>query len=102
MEQRRREELGEEWKAIRRGWCFGEDAFRDELAKRPKGDPVKVAVAAHLRRETTMTLKWISERLRIGACTHSNKRLYEERKANTQYEYLLQRSALNFQTGSLR
>jgi hypothetical protein len=55
----------------------------EELARRPKGDPVKVAVAKRLRRETTMTLKWISQHLRMGAWTHLNKRLYEERKANT-------------------
>jgi len=124
MEQRRREELGRQWKAIRRGWCFGEEAFRQELlaqmdgqmgehhygmerwesaeekaarivreelakagwaeedlASRAKGDPMKVAVAARLRQETTVTLKWISERLHMGAWTHLNKRLYQQRKA---------------------
>ncbi len=123
MEQRRQQETAEEWRAIRRGWCLGEEAFRqellaqmdgqmgehhygierresaeekaacivrEELAKagwteaelgtRPKGDAVKVAVATRLRRETTVTLKWISERLGMGAWTHLNKRLYEQRK----------------------
>jgi REP element-mobilizing transposase RayT len=126
MEQRRSEKLGAEWKAIRRGWCLGEDAFRQELLARldgqmgehhygmerresaedkavrivreelaragwteedlglrAKGDPVKVAVAIRLRAETTMTLKWISQRLRMGAWTHLNKRLYEQRLAKT-------------------
>lgn len=124
MEQRRGEALGSEWKAIRHGWCFGEEAFRrelpaqrsgqmgehhygtergesaaekavrivreelakagraeEDLASRAKGDPVKVAVAARLRQETTVTLKWISQRLHMGAWTHLNKRLYEQRKA---------------------
>lgn len=53
----------------------------DELGRRPKGDPVKVAAAARLRQETTVTLKWISARLQMGAWTHLNKRLYEQRKS---------------------
>ncbi len=124
MEERRRQEADEQWKDIRRGWCLGEETFRqelleqmdgqlgehhygrermesaeekavrivaEELAKvgwteeqlrqRPKGDPVKMAAAVRLRRETTMTLKWISQRLAMGTWTHLNKRLYEERKA---------------------
>jgi putative transposase len=123
MEQRRREDLGEEWRSIRRGWCLGEEAFREELlaqisgrmgehhygmerkesaeeraegivmeelrkaglgreelSKRAKGDPVKLAIALRLRRETTMTLKWITERLQMGAWTHLNKRLYQQRQ----------------------
>ncbi len=129
IEQRRREEMGAEWKAIRRGWCLGDESFRQELlaqmsgqmgehhyglerresaeekatrivraelakagwteqelGTRSKGDPVKVAVAARLRQETTVTLKWISKRLQIGAWTHLNKRLYEQRKSNERPE----------------
>jgi hypothetical protein len=41
-----------------------------ELGQRAKGDPVKIAVAVRLRGETTMTLKWISGRLQMGAWTH--------------------------------
>ena len=59
----------------RAGWTV------EDLALRPKGDPIKVATAVRLRRETTMTLKWISQRLDMGAWTHLNKRLYEQRKA---------------------
>jgi len=40
-------------------------------------------VAIRLRAETTMTLKWISQRLQMGAWTHLNKRLYEQRLAKT-------------------
>ena len=47
---------------------------------RARKDPVKIGVAAQLRRETTMTLKWIAERLQTGAWTHLNKQLYEHRK----------------------
>ena len=30
-EERRREDLDKEWKSIRRGWCLGDRAFREEL-----------------------------------------------------------------------
>src|SRR5437667_8567957 len=46
-----------------------------DLRRRRKSDPVKIGLAAQLRRETTMTLKWIAERLQMGAWTHLNKRL---------------------------
>ena len=124
MEERRRQESGGDWQAVREGWCLGEETFRQELLAqmggqmgehhygaeraesvedkagrivaeelkragwteaelplRPKGDPVKLAVAARLRQETTVTLKWITQRLAMGAWTHLNRRLYEQRRA---------------------
>lgn len=100
-EERRREDLGAEFKPVERGWCLGSEEFRQELlesalgqmgashtgaerreaqeakAKRMireelkrmgwdtrtlrqvgKGDKRKVRLAARLRRETTMSLKW--------------------------------------------
>lgn len=123
-EERRAQETEGDWKAVRRGWCLGDEAFRRELLAqmdgqmgehhygaerqesaaekaerlvraglkqarwteedlelRRKSDRVKIKLAAHLRQETTMTLKWIAERLQMGAWTHLNKRLYEHRKA---------------------
>ena len=114
MEQRRgQEEERGQWKAVRRGWCLGDQRFReellaqmsgqagehhggeekqesaehhaaqmvveelsrrkwgeDELKRRRKGDPEKVKIAVRLRRETTMTLKWIAERLCMGTWTN--------------------------------
>jgi hypothetical protein len=35
-----------------------------------KSDPQKVRIAARLRRETTMTLEWVANRLCKGAPTH--------------------------------
>ena len=110
MEDRRRQDSRTDWKAVRRGWCLGGDAFRQELlaqmggqwgenhygeeraesaeakatrivreelararwteadlGERPKGDGVKMVMATRLRQETTVTLKWISERLAMGA-----------------------------------
>ena len=37
MEQRRRGDEPAEWKALRRGWCFGEEQFRAELLEQMRG-----------------------------------------------------------------
>ena len=52
-----------------------------DLARRAKGDPGKVALAARLRVETVMTVKWIAARLRMGASGYVNHLLYQRRKA---------------------
>jgi REP element-mobilizing transposase RayT len=123
LEERRGAEEGEEFKPIRRGWCLGEEKFREEfltqmsermgaehygeeraetaeaqaeliiaedikrgrwqeadLKTRPKGDSVKVALAARLRAETTMTVGWIAERLAMGTRGYLNHLLYRRRK----------------------
>jgi REP element-mobilizing transposase RayT len=41
-----------------------------DLRGRRKSDPDKIRIAARLRRETTMTLEWIANRLCMGAPTH--------------------------------
>ena len=51
-----------------------------DLKTRPKGDPVKVDLAARLRAETTMTLGGIAERLTMGACGYLNHLVYRQRK----------------------
>jgi len=122
MERRRRAEEGQEFKAVRRGWCLGDRAFRKELlgqmqerrganhygeerfesdearalgivdeelkrrgwkAERlqgmRKGDKNKVRMAVRLRRETTMTLKWIAEHLAMGSWTNVSNLLAAER-----------------------
>lgn len=58
----------------RRGW--GEA----ELGRRRKGDPEKVAIAGELRARTTMTLKWIAQRLKMGAWTYVSNCLVQKRK----------------------
>ena len=123
LEERRGTEEGEEFKPIRRGWCLGEEKFREELLTqmsermgaehygeeraetaetlaeliiaeelkrgqwqeadlktRPKGDSVKVALAARLRAETTMTVGWIAERLTMGTRGYLNHLLNRRRK----------------------
>ena len=52
------------------------------LASRRKGDPGKVAIAQRLRRETTVTLGWVAERLRMGTKTHLAHLLYWQGRKN--------------------
>lgn len=51
-----------------------------ELARRAKGDRFKVALAARLRKETTMTVRWIAARLVMGTASYVNNRLYRWRQ----------------------
>ena len=123
LEQRRRQgDPKADWKAVERGWCLGDKAFKEELLAqmhrsrkdhygpelreadeahaeklvraelrrrgwreaeldaRRKGDPEKVELAWRLRQETTMTLKWIAHRLKMGAWTHVSNCLVQRRK----------------------
>ena len=112
MEMRKEQEESlenQDWKKLRRGWCWGPKSFRDDLlamiseqqtehhageellesaeqkaegltqfllarsswkeqdlASRRKADPVKVQMALQLRQQTTMTWKWIAQRLQMG------------------------------------
>ena len=64
--------LGEEFKRLQ---------WREKhLAQKRKGDLEKVKIARRLRGETTMTLAWIAERLRMGTKTHLAHLLYWERR----------------------
>ncbi len=58
----------------RRGWSEA------ELRERAKGDKGKVVLAGRLRRETTMTLKWVAERLVMGSWSNVSNRLAAARK----------------------
>ena len=66
-----RQEAGEERaeRLVRHGL---KDLGWDEkdLAERRKGDPGKVELARRLRQVTTMTLRWISNRLQMGSWTY--------------------------------
>lgn len=59
------------------GWKSG------VLGKRRKSDPVKVALALQLRRETTLTLKWIAQRLHMGRWEYLRRLLYEAQKGKS-------------------
>ena len=66
--------IGEELKRL--GWREG------ELARRRKSDPGKLAMAARLRRETTVTLPWIAQHLQAGTWKSLTTKLRRWRKAN--------------------
>jgi hypothetical protein len=44
----------------------------------PKGHKGKVALARRLRQETTMSLKWIAQRLHMGRWTYVSNLLREK------------------------
>ena len=58
----------------RRGWTEG------ELKDRAKTDPVKVALAARIRRETSVPIRWLATRLHMGTRQTLNAALYLWRK----------------------
>ena len=51
-----------------------------QLTSRRKGDAGKVQIAWRLRRETTMTLRWIAHRLQMGTWTYVANCLAQKRK----------------------
>ncbi len=64
-------EEDEEFKPIRRGWCLGEEKFREELLTQ---------MSERMGAETTMTVGWIAERLAMGTRSYLNRLLYRRRK----------------------
>ena len=57
------------------GWSQG------RLETEPKGHPIKVELAKRLRRETTMSLRWIAERLCMGRWTNVSNLLCAARNS---------------------
>jgi len=60
-----------EQELLRRRWT------REQLTRWRKGNKRKVLIALRLRRETTMTLKWMAEQLAMGTWANVARRLYE-------------------------
>ena len=52
-----------------------------ELKEHAKSRPVKLALAQRLRKETTLTIREIAERLHMGSWKNSNNKLYLAGKA---------------------
>jgi len=52
------------------------------LAKERKGHPLKVKIASRLRQETTMSLKWIADRLKMGTWTYLSLPLHKNPPKN--------------------
>ena len=55
-----------------------------ELVETRKGDVRKLHIARRLRSGTTMTLKWIADRLHMGASTHLSHLLYWEKRRKSE------------------
>ena len=70
--------IGEELEKM--GWTEA------DLKGRQKGDSGKVRLARKLRSETTMTLKWIAERLCMGKWTHVSNLLSQPPTDENQLE----------------
>ena len=54
----------------------------EHLLQRPKSDPLKLALAARLRRETTLSIKQIAERLSLGKPKGAKSNLHRWMNAN--------------------
>jgi len=48
-----------------------------------KGAPEKLKIASRLRKETTMSLAWIAQRLHMGTKTHLSHLLYWQNRNGT-------------------
>ena len=74
----------------RRGWREAELTLpppprlrrTSRRTRRRKADPDQAEMAWRLRRGTTMTLKWIAKRLKVGVWTHVSNCLVQKRKQN--------------------
>ena len=54
------------------------EACQNELRGRAKGHPGKVVIARRVRQETTLSLRWIAERLAMGTWTHVSNLLNQK------------------------
>jgi hypothetical protein len=53
-----------------------------DLVNRRKSAPEKLALAARLRRETTLSIKWIAARVHLGTSRSAHVRLHEWMRAH--------------------
>jgi len=60
-----------------------------QLRARPKGHRSKVRLARRLRQETTMSLKWIAERLQMGTWTYVSNLLNAPPQTQPQAQQVL-------------
>ena len=94
VHERRGDHYGTELREA--GLLHAERVLKEELSRRGlteadlallrKGDPLKVVVAGALRARTTMTLKWIAHRLKMGAWTYVSNCLVAQRPCQRRRE----------------
>jgi hypothetical protein len=74
--------FAEEWaEAVVREELHRGRLAEGDLGKLAKGDRRKVGMAMRLRKETTVGMGWIAERLRMGSRQYVTQLLYQERRA---------------------
>ena len=56
---------------------LAEACGQTDLVRRPKNEPLRLAIAVRLRRETTFTLKAITARVHLGTYHTANARLHQ-------------------------
>jgi putative transposase len=94
-----------EWAPVRRGWCLHAGDLRREsaeakaerivaeelkrlnwtsadLAQRLKSDPSKLGIATRLRRDTTVTIGWLADRLHLGTWKSASARIHAFKRIN--------------------
>jgi hypothetical protein len=62
------------------------DLDEGQLAALRKSDPAKLAIAARLRRETTLTIKAIAQRVGLGSSKSANAKLHNWMKGGAENE----------------
>jgi len=62
----------------------GEGVGEEQLCRWRKGYRLKVKVAWQLRKETTVSIEWISRRLKMGTRGHLANLLYQHQRASLQ------------------
>jgi hypothetical protein len=72
-------------------YCLMRNPFWDEdqLRARRKGHRAKVILARRLRQETTMSLKWIAQRLQMGSWTYVSNLLNETPQTQPQGQEMM-------------
>ena len=65
-----------------------------DLQERPKSDPAKLALAARVRRETTLTMPWLAGRLHLGSWKSFASKLHRWRKAHEKGRHMKPNSSL--------
>ena len=54
---------------------------KNDLGELPKNHPKKLQIAMRLQAQTTMTVSWIAEKLRMTSVGYLNRLLYLRRRA---------------------
>lgn len=88
-EQKARRIIAQE--LARLGWT------ENDLPLRPKNDPDKLSIAIRIRKETTLTIKWIAVRLHLGTAKSARALLHDQMQHHQQPLMVTSCAQLQFQ-----